>query len=83
MAPRLRQKADPTLAYNAQSAYCNQPAGPLPDSYFISSNQQLPRPQALTTATKEGKTAARKRKAPRGDKEGSNKKEKGKSKKKV
>ena len=47
----------------AQSAYSNQPVGPLPDSHFISSNELLPRPQALTTATKEGKVAATKRKA--------------------
>ncbi|RLM79548.1 hypothetical protein C2845_PM12G14370 [Panicum miliaceum] len=49
----------------AQSGYSNQHAGPLPDSYFISSNQQVPRPEPLTTATKEGKAAARKRKAPK------------------
>ena len=48
----------------AQSAYSNQPVGPLPDSHFISSNQLLPRPQAITTATKEGKAATKKRKAP-------------------
>ena len=48
----------------AHSASYNHPPGPLPDSYFISSNQPLPRPQAASTATKEGKAATKKRKAP-------------------
>ena len=42
-----------------------QPVGPLLDSVFINTNRPLGRPVPLTTATKEGKTAAkRKRTAP-------------------
>ncbi|CAO1944571.1 unnamed protein product [Urochloa humidicola] len=47
----------------SQSAFARQPVGPLPDSLFISTNKPLSRPVALTTATKQGKAATKKRKA--------------------
>ena len=49
----------------SQSALPSQHPGPVPDSVFISSNRPMARPVPLTTATKEGKAAANKRKAPK------------------
>lgn len=53
------------LFQGSQSTFASQPTGPLPDSFFITTNKPLPRPVALTTATKEGKAAAKKRKSPK------------------
>jgi hypothetical protein len=45
--------------------FAPQAPGPLPDSAFINSNIPLARPEEpLTTATKQGKAKARKRKRP-------------------
>lgn len=43
----------------------SQHPGPVPDSVFISSNRPVARPAALTTATKDGKAASKKTKAPK------------------
>lgn len=49
----------------SQSGLPSQHPGPVPDSVFISSNRAVARPAALTTATKDGKAATKKRKAPK------------------
>ena len=54
----------------ARSAPYSQHPCPLPDLAFINSNRPTQRPQPLTTATKEGKATARKRKAPPAKKTG-------------
>lgn len=52
------------MEQGSQSGAQAQCPVPLPDSTFIASNKPLPRPTPLTTATNEGKKAARKRKGP-------------------
>lgn len=46
----------------SQSTSFSQPPRPLPDSSFIISNIPVDRPVHLTTAIKQGKAAAKKRK---------------------
>jgi hypothetical protein len=48
--------------------------GPLPDSFFISSNRPMARPLPLTTATNEGKAAAKRKRAPAAPKKAAAKK---------
>jgi len=48
-----------------------EPVGPLLDSVFINTNRPLGRPVPLTTATKEGKTAAKRKRTTPGQKKGS------------
>ncbi|CAO2038819.1 unnamed protein product [Urochloa humidicola] len=46
----------------SMSSIPSQHPGPIPDSVFISSNRPMARPAPLTTATKKGKAATKKRK---------------------
>ncbi|CAN6320823.1 unnamed protein product, partial [Urochloa humidicola] len=48
-----------------QSAMPSQHPGPVPEFVFISSNRPMARPDPVTTATKQGKAAAKERKAPK------------------
>jgi len=51
------------------STACDTNHGPLPDCSFIASNQPVPRPAPLTTATKKGKATAKRTPAARNSKE--------------